>query len=109
MATLTTQPIDADGLTPTYAACAAGGDKVTPGDHTFIHVKNASVGSINVTIATPGVVAGDLAIGDRVVAVGAGSEKMIPVPEDPYEQPSDGLAWITYSAVTTLTIAVLSA
>lgn len=104
MATLTTQNIGNAGITPAYVAAAAGGDKVVPGEGTYIHVKNGGGSSINVTLATPATVDGSLAVGDRVVAVAAGAEAKIAVPDTLYRDPADGLAAITYSAVTTVTI-----
>ncbi|MDQ3760973.1 MAG: hypothetical protein M3460_04540 [Actinomycetota bacterium] len=105
MATRATETVDTDGLTATYHAASGGGDKVTPGAGVAIHVKNGSGGSINVTLATPGTVDA-LAIADRVVAVGAGAEGFIAVPEL-YRNPTDGLADITWSATTTITFAVI--
>lgn len=102
MATLAIQTIDNDGLTPAYVAASAGGDKVVPGAGSYVHVKNGSGASITVTLVTPGSVDG-LAIADRAVAVGAGAEAKIAVP-NLYKDPTDGLAALTYSAVTSLTI-----
>lgn len=103
MATLAIQTIGITGATPAYVSAAGGGDKVVPGQGSFIHVKNGSGGSITVTIATPELVDGDLAVADRAVAVAGGAEAMISIPGR-YAAPSDGLAAVTYSAVTSLTI-----
>lgn len=108
MADLATQTIDRAGKTPTYSSAAGGGDKFIPDKDVFIHVKNGSGGAITVTVATPGDVDGE-AIADRAVSVGATSEKMIgPFPKQLFANPADsGKAAITYSGVTSLTIAVL--
>lgn len=107
MATLTTQTITAGGLSPVYDPAAAGGDKLRPGRTTFLHVKNGDASSMTVTIATPGTVDG-LAIADRTVTVGAGDDQMIPIPAAIYGNASDsGLASVTYSATTSLTVAAL--
>jgi hypothetical protein len=105
MAAIAQQLIDADGLTPSYVACAGGGDTVVAGSTSFVHIKNASGGSITVTLVTPGTVAG-LPVGDRAVAIGAGAEAFITV-GDEYRNPSTGRASLTYTGVTTLTIASL--
>lgn len=110
MATLATQSIVRTGTIPTYGAAAGGGDKMTPGTGAFLHAKNASGGSITVTIA---VAAGDpgtgLVIADLAVAIAAGAEKMIgPIPAQYFADPTDGLAAITYSGVTSLTVASLN-
>lgn len=103
MATLALQGMSLQGITPAYVSAAGGGDKVVPGPGSFIHVKNGSGVSVTVTLATPELIDGDLAVADRAVAVGAGAEAFISVPAR-YAAPSDGLAAITYSAVTTVTI-----
>lgn len=105
MATLATQSVTRAGVVPAYAAAAGGGDKFTPDSCTYLHVKNGSGAPINVTIVTPNTVFGD-AIADRVVAVGATSEAVIgPFPAQHFANSADsGLAAITYSGVTSLTI-----
>ncbi|WP_151898275.1 MULTISPECIES: hypothetical protein [unclassified Streptomyces] len=107
MATLTVQTIGAGGLSPTYAAADVAGDKLKPGRTTFLHVINADASPITVTIATPGTVSG-LAIADRAVTVDASDEQMIPIPADLYGDPADsGLASVSYSSVTSVTVAAL--
>src|SRR4051812_43420173 len=103
MATLATQSITTAGITPTFAAAAGGGDKCLPGAGTYLHIKNGGGGSITVTLVTPATV-DTLAVGDRAVAVGAGAEAKIAVPDTLYRDPADGLASITYSGVTTVTV-----
>lgn len=102
MATLAVQRIDNDGLTPAYVAAEVGGDKVVPGEGSYVHVKNGDGTSTDVTLVTPGTVDG-LAVADRTVTVAAGAEAKIAVP-DLYTNPVDGLASLTYSKVTSLTI-----
>lgn len=109
MATLTTQPIIPTGTTPTYAAAAGGGDKVLPGPTTFIHVKNASGGSITVTVDSVAPCSQG-ADHNLVVAIGAGTERMVgPLTADRYASATDGLAAVTYSGVTSLTVAAFAA
>ena len=108
MATLTTQPATAiGGKTITYTAASAGGDKVAPGPNVYLLVKNASAGSVTVTLDTTGTAFNGVAIPDTAVTVAAGAEAIIPVTAD-YRNTSDGLAAITYSAVTTVTVAALT-
>lgn len=107
MALLTTQTVVPGGTTPTYQAAAAGGDTVAPGKDVFLHVKNGGGGSINVTVdsVTPCNYGSDH---DLVVAVPAGSERMIgPLPPERYANASTGLVNVTYSGVTTVTIAAI--
>ena len=106
MATLAKQSIDTDGLAAAYSAAAAGGDKVSPGDNSFIHVKNTHTVTWNVTLVTPQTVDASLTVQDRTVAVPNGTERFIAVP-DLYRNPTDGLASITYDGVTALTVASL--
>lgn len=105
MATLATQNVSRAGVAPSYAAAAGGGDKFTPDHETFLHVKNASAGSLNVTVVTPRTDALGNAVSDNVVAVPAAGERLIgPFPAEHYADPTDGLASITYSGVTSLTV-----
>lgn len=108
MATLTKQTIAPTGIAPTFVAASAGGDKVTPGGDTIIHVKNGSGGSITVTVDSTR----PCSFGfdhDLVVAVPAGQERMVgPLPADRYASPTDGLVAVTYSGVTSLTVAAIA-
>lgn len=107
MAALATQSVPLAGVVPSYSAAAGGGDTFLPSNNTFIHVKNGSGGSITVTIVTPGTVSGQ-AVADVAVAIAAGAEKMIgPLPGSLFARASDGRADLTYSGVTSLTLAVL--
>jgi len=106
MATLTAETISRSGLEPTHNAADAGGDEFANTGDEFIHVTNGSGGAITVTIETGGTVDG-LAIADRTVSVPAGEERLIgPFPKSTYDD-GDGLVQLTYSAVTSLTVAVL--
>lgn len=110
MATLAIQPITRAGVAPTYAACTGGGDKFLPDADTFLHVKNGSGGALTVTIVTPREAFPGAAISDIAVSVPATNERMIgPFPAEQFADPADpnGLANITYSGVTTLTIAAI--
>ena len=102
---LTIQSIVRTGLNPTYTSANADGHSVVnDGKKTFVHVKNGSASSINVTIQTPNTV-DDLTVSDRVVAVPAGAERLIgPFPVETYSQ-SDGAVYVDFSAVTTVTCA----
>lgn len=105
MATLTVQTISREGITPSYAACAGGGDDFPNTGQEFIHVKNGSGAPITVTIVTPATVDA-LAVADRTKAVAAGEEAMIgPFPTGTYND-GTGKVGLTYSGVTSLTIGV---
>lgn len=107
MATLTVQEYDRDGLVPTYAACAAGGDTFLNNGDTFIHVKNAqAAATVTVTIVTQASVDG-LAVADKTVTIAATEDAIIgPFPTSVYNTAA-GMVTLTYNTVTTVTIAVL--
>lgn len=105
---LTVQQIVPAGLAPTYTPANVDGNSV-PGRHTgrFVHVKNGSGASVTVTVPTPGTVDGN-AIADRAVAIDAGADEFIG-PFGPVYQQSDGSVHLDYSAVASVTVAVLQA
>ncbi len=108
MATLVTQPITQAGTIPAYVAAAAGGDKVSPGPTTWLHVKNGGGAPITVTVdsVTPCSQGSDH---NLAVVVNNGAEKMIgPLPADRFASAVDGLVAVTYSAVTTVTVGVFA-
>lgn len=107
MATLTTQVIGQAGTAITFSnATASGGDQCATGDGVKLLINNASASSVTATLVTPGTVDGDLAIADRTFTVAAGAIGAIPM-TDRYRDPATGLATVTYSAVTSVTVAVI--
>lgn len=108
MATLTYQRPAIDGTTLTMAAAAAGGDKVAPNNDGFVLVTNGGGSSITVTVAVPGNAKYGGALPDVAVSVAAGASKLIgPFPFD-LADPADGLVALTYSGVTTVTVAAIT-
>ena len=115
MALLTVQNTAETGLLATYASCAGGGDTVANNGKMLLHVKNGSGGAITVTVAKtssateniPGY--GLVTISDISVAIAAGAEKFIgPIDPNAYNSTSGtGTVAITYSGVTSLTIAAI--
>ena len=112
MATLTAQAISEDGLTATYASAAGGGDKVDNDGNVFLHVKNGSGGEITVTITAQTTsidspIYGAITKSNASKAIAASGEAFIgPFKIEAYNN-SDELIAITYSGVTSLTIAAL--
>ena len=108
MALLASQKVVRTGLAPAYAAANAGGDTFTPGQGVFLEAKNASGAAITVTIVTPGSTSGQ-AIADVAVSVPAttGERKIGPLPGSLFADPATGVGNITYSGVTSLTVAIV--
>jgi hypothetical protein len=104
MAALPVNQLTAAGIVdPALVAAAAGGDTVAAfADRTWIEVNNASGGSINVTVADPGVTPAGNPATSQVVAVGAGVKKRIWLPAGVINS-TTGLVSITYSAVASVT------
>ena len=92
-----------DGTGPGYTTPAAS---ETAEIGTILVVKNGSASSINVTCVTPDLLPTGDAYPDKVYAVAAGAERWIPVLSD-YRQAS-GLANITFSATTSVTVAAIN-
>lgn len=112
MATLARQVLVEAGIVPAYAAATSGGDQVDNSDgRTFLHVKNGSGGSINVTIAEqiPGTTVEDPALGTLskssvVKAVAAAGEAILgPFKKSAFNDANNFLQ-ITYSSATSVTI-----
>jgi hypothetical protein len=105
MATLTTAAITAAGTDPAYVAATAGGDKVVPGDTTWLNVRNASGVSVTVTVTAVGLCSQG-STHNSVVVVPAGGDRTIgPITGSRFAAVSDGLAAVTYTAVTSVTVA----
>lgn len=90
-------------------AAGAGGDTfINSGQEIFV-VKNGSGAGITVTFATPTTIDG-LAVSNLDVSVGAGVTRSIgPFPSGWYNDTAQpgGIVSVSYSAVTTVTVAVL--
>lgn len=89
-----------------YAASGGGGDRVHPG--TVLHVKNNNAATVTITMVTPGVVDGDLAIADRTRTVTNGTEAFIAVPKSQVYRDADNMVGLTWSVTSSVTFAVLS-
>ena len=107
MATLAVQQIPVTGFTPTFAAAGAGGDAANPDDRTFLRVKNGSASPINVTIVDPGTTQIGQANPDPVVVVPASTgDVLIDLPASLASLTTGLVSW-TYSAVATVTVALV--
>lgn len=107
-----TQVATSAGLAPAHTAPNVDGDIVDVDRGVFLSVINGAAAPINVTVQTPGLVDGDLAVADRVVAVPVSTTpKLIPLTSNAYRQPvgdaNAGNALVDYSAVTSITRAVI--
>lgn len=109
MALLTVQEVVKTGLVDSAAAADVAGDDFANDGNTLYNVINGGGSSINVTIASnyanpPSGTANS----DIVVAVGAGvTAKIGPFPQSGYND-ANGQCNVTYSAVTTVTVAAIS-
>ena len=110
---LAVQDLSRSGLDAVYSAADGGDGNVfnNDGGRIFVHVKNGSGGGVDVTIATPGTADG-LTIADRVVNVPAGEDRFIGGFTALYEAADadnsiDKAVLLTFSAVTSVTLAVL--
>lgn len=107
MATLTYQQASIQGAAYASAAANVGGDKVAPHSRGAVIVENGDASPITVTIAVPGTDKYGQARPDIPVTVAAGAAKIIgPFPAD-LASDVDGLVAITYSGVTSVTVAAV--
>lgn len=105
MAILSAQKLPLSGLQPTLAAAAGGGDQAPTGEKLFLLVRNGDAASKTVTLTTPGSV-GDLPVADAQQVIPASGSAMFPL-KSVFRDPATGRAGITYSAVTSVTVAVV--
>jgi hypothetical protein len=91
-------------LTLTTQAAAGGGDTLQNDGQTVLYVKNGGGASINVTI-TPAATPDGLAFAPRVVAVGAGAERLLGPYPPVFFNDVNGQVAVTYSAVTSVVVA----
>jgi hypothetical protein len=107
MAQLTAQKILLTGITPVYNVAAVGGDTFLNNGRTFLHIKNDGVSAITATIDSKALSNFGTDV-DVIVSIPAGSEKIIGT-FDPVRFDNDlGIANISYSSVTSVTIAITS-
>lgn len=111
MAALTTQKPSTAGVALTYGSAAGGGDTFVNTGREFVHIKNQSGGTITVTISSGsnkcsfGV---SNAAHDITHALLTMTDAMLgPFSKDQFNDAS-GNVNITYSGVTSLTLAVLA-
>jgi hypothetical protein len=106
MAVLTAQQIIPAGTAVTFASASGGGDRVPVGATNFVRVKNGSGSSITVTVNS--VKPCDQGFDhDLAVAVAAGATTDIgPLTPGRFTD-TDGLAGVTYSSVTAVTVAAV--
>jgi hypothetical protein len=110
MATLSAQTTAVSGTAITFSAASGGGDKFANSGNERLLVRNDDASSVTVTIDSPGTCNFGAAADsnhDLVVTVAAGAEKWIgPFSQDRFND-SNGFVNITYSGVTSLTVAVV--
>lgn len=103
---LEVQRITLDGFTPAFTAANVDGHSVSNDrSDVFLYVKNGSASAMTVTIVTPQTVLG-LAVADKAISVAAGSE--VVVGKFPRATFGSSLT-VDFSAVTSVTVAALSA
>lgn len=106
MAVLTVREPTIDGVNPTYVAAAGGGDEFTVDDDVVLSVRNGGGVSINVTLTSTAGAEPGIAAANKVVAVPAGEERDIRVKPSSRFKNAGGRCAVTYSAVTSVTVAV---
>ena len=109
MAVLTVSQLDVTtGAAPAFVAAAGGGDKVVTdfSGRTFLVVKNGGGASITVTVVDPRISEAGVALTDPTYSVAAAGERWIPL-EGFFNNSSTGQIDITYSGVTSVTVAAV--
>jgi hypothetical protein len=110
MALLALQSMTAAGLAPATVSAAGGGDTValasSTDDRSFLEVINGGGSPITVTVADPGATPAGNPATVTPISVAASATKLIPLSPNSVNT-STGVISITYSAVTTVTVAAV--
>jgi len=108
MATLTTQQVTSSGITPTQNSAGGSGDKVVPG--AILRVTNANAGTVTVTLtsANPATVDGNT-VANKTVSIPTGQVRYILVSDFYRNKADSGLATVTCSPTSSVTIEVVKA
>lgn len=107
MATIPIQTFSKDGVVITAGAAAEAGDQFPNNGKTLYKVINGDGSSTNVTITPQNTVNG-LTLAPVIVAVAGGATKYLGPYEPQYFNNSSGRAVVTYSSVTSLTVAAVT-
>lgn len=112
MAELTVQQITEDGAAATYVAANSGGDTADNNGNLFLHIKNGGGSSITATITAQTTTVnsgayGELTKANAAVTVEASGEAFIGGFAPAAFNDGNSEIAITYSAVTSVTIAAL--
>jgi hypothetical protein len=110
MATLATQTINRAGTVITPVSAAGGGDAMTCGSNMMLEVVNGGGSPITVTLNVPAArtYEPNVAITSPAVSVTNGTTRWFgPIDAQTFQDPTTGLCSITYSAVTSVTVAAV--
>jgi hypothetical protein len=112
MAELTIQQITEAGGSVTYSAAGGDGDTADNGGSTFLHIKNGGESSITATItakttSVENSIYGDLTKTNASIAIEPAAEAFIGPFKPAAFNDGNGEITITYSGVTSVTIAAL--
>jgi hypothetical protein len=108
LAALTTTAIPLAGLRfDTLFTAVSASDDCETGDGILLLVKNGNAGACTVTLVTPELVDGDLAVADRVVSVPATVGYTAIKVTSRYRDPTTGRATVTFSPTATVTACVV--
>lgn len=103
---ITAQTTTPAGLAATYEAANVAGNSYVLLPNRALHVKNGGGSPITVTVPSTQTVEG-LAVPNRTVTVTNGTDKFISLGASSAARQADGSVNIDYSAVTSVTVAVL--
>ena len=108
MANLAYQQAKLTGQAVALAAASGGGDTVKANPNGALLVRNGDVAAKTVTVVIPGNTDFGQAEPDVAVVVAAGATALIGPFPAAAEDPSDHLVHISYSAVTSVTVAAVT-
>lgn len=107
MAAITPQSVSRAGAAVTFAAASGGGDTAPVSDSNVLLVKNGDGSAHTFTLTTTQSVLGN-AVADVTLSVAAGATAAIRLGPKSLYADANGNVAVAYSAVTSMTVAVLA-
>lgn len=104
---LNPQRVTSLGLEAVPTAAGVDGHTMPPGTNYTLLIVNDDAADVTMTVPTPGMIDGNLAVGDRSVTITAGEMRFWNGQNKPEYIQTDGTVWLNFSAVANVNLYLL--